>query len=433
MPLISSSPWMVPSSPYAPCSTGKTTSRPIRSPVPSRRCRPRPLGSPTSVTGVPPATSGSSPSTIASRCPGSVSTQPPSRVMPTGTTSYRSGSSAARTAPAETQEMGCSALGPPKTTALRRLPACPLIAADPSRGPPPHPDDGQDGPPAPGCGNLDLDERSRNGDDLPRAAPGGGRRPPLHRDRLGARAAHRAGRVRRRRGDRPVAGPGGPRRRRHRRDAGPPAAGQGNDPLVRRRPARRHRRLPHLRLRAGGAAVDDRIAARRGRGVGRRRAAAAGLLLPVLPGRREDRGPRVPGLPELLERGRLLRHRPRSEPGGRGHGARRVLGAGVRAGALPLPVADDGAARAEPGADGGLAGRLRRPAGADARPAPGRGRAVAGLPRVLRRGQPVADRAGGPPPAGGGRRGRLDGKTTLPPPLAGPARDPEGWPFQYLT
>src|SRR6266487_4392995 len=48
-----------------------------------------------------------------------VSTQAPFAVMPTGTTSYRSRSSAASTLPADTQEMACSGLRPPKTTATR--------------------------------------------------------------------------------------------------------------------------------------------------------------------------------------------------------------------------------------------------------------------------------------------------------------------------
>src|SRR3954468_1956278 len=48
-----------------------------------------------------------------------VSTQRPSRVIPTGTTSYSSGSSAARMLPALTQEIACSVLRPPKTTATR--------------------------------------------------------------------------------------------------------------------------------------------------------------------------------------------------------------------------------------------------------------------------------------------------------------------------
>jgi hypothetical protein len=39
--------------------------------------------------------------------------------------------------------MECSALRPPKTTAIRSLPACPLIAADPSGGRPTGPDDGR--------------------------------------------------------------------------------------------------------------------------------------------------------------------------------------------------------------------------------------------------------------------------------------------------
>src|SRR4051812_48668741 len=49
--------------------------------------------------------------------------------MPTRTTSYRSGSRAAITLPADTHEMECSALRPPKTTATRTLPRVPLIEA----------------------------------------------------------------------------------------------------------------------------------------------------------------------------------------------------------------------------------------------------------------------------------------------------------------
>src|SRR3954452_5256146 len=64
--------------------------------------------------------------------------------MPTGTTSYRSGSRAAITLPAETQEIACSALRPPNTTATRTLPACPLITTDPSRATPLPPGGGAD-------------------------------------------------------------------------------------------------------------------------------------------------------------------------------------------------------------------------------------------------------------------------------------------------
>src|SRR6185312_13119078 len=48
-----------------------------------------------------------------------VSSQPPARLMPIGTTSYRSGSRAEMTLPAETTEMPCSLLRPPYTTATR--------------------------------------------------------------------------------------------------------------------------------------------------------------------------------------------------------------------------------------------------------------------------------------------------------------------------
>lgn len=41
IPAISSIPWMVPSSPYAPCSTGKTTSTPASSCMPSAGSRTR--------------------------------------------------------------------------------------------------------------------------------------------------------------------------------------------------------------------------------------------------------------------------------------------------------------------------------------------------------------------------------------------------------
>src|SRR3954464_186171 len=43
----------------------------------------------------------------------------PARVMRTGTPSWRSGSSAASTLPADTQEIACSVLRPPKTMATR--------------------------------------------------------------------------------------------------------------------------------------------------------------------------------------------------------------------------------------------------------------------------------------------------------------------------
>src|SRR3954454_10507890 len=67
--------------------------------------------------------------------------------MPTGTTSYLSGSSAPITLPADTQEIACSALRPPKRTATRTLSLCPLIGADPSRAPWPDPSHGVEGGP----------------------------------------------------------------------------------------------------------------------------------------------------------------------------------------------------------------------------------------------------------------------------------------------
>ena len=99
-------------------------------------------------------------------------------------------------------------------------------------------------------------------------------------------------------------------------------AGQGDDPLVRRRPAGQHRRLPDLRLRPRRPALDDRPPAGRRAGLGARRAAAARVQLPVLPGGREDRRPLLPRVPELLEHRRLLRDRagPRHPGDGRDPG-----------------------------------------------------------------------------------------------------------------
>ena len=102
--------------------------------------------------------------------------------------------------------------------------------------------------------------------------------------------------------------------RRHRRDGRPPAAGERDDPVVRRCPARRHRRLPHLRLRADGAALDRRLAARRLARKAVCGAAAARVVLPVLPDRRQDGRPLLPRLPELLERRCVLRLRARPRP-----------------------------------------------------------------------------------------------------------------------
>src|SRR4051812_41804340 len=121
-PAISSSPWTVPSSPYAPCRTGNTTSTSDRTATPRDASTSRPVGPGVSTISAPDTAviSGSRPPRMDSeRTSPSVSTQRPSRVIPTGTTSYSSGSSAARMLPALTQEIACSVLRPPKTTATR--------------------------------------------------------------------------------------------------------------------------------------------------------------------------------------------------------------------------------------------------------------------------------------------------------------------------
>ena len=128
MSAISSIPWMVPSSPYAPCSTGKTTSTSARARGPcvgSSTIRPPAAGSARSTNSTPEleVISGSWRSWIASWSGSPLaSTHWPCRVMPTGTTSNSSGSSAPSTLPALTQEMPCSGLRPPKTIATRVLP-----------------------------------------------------------------------------------------------------------------------------------------------------------------------------------------------------------------------------------------------------------------------------------------------------------------------
>src|SRR3954453_9173510 len=141
--------------------------------------------------------------------------------MPTGTTSYRSGSRAAITLPAETQEIACSALRPPNTTATRTLPACPLITTDPSRATPLPPGGGADPavaaagssvwearqvqdharppgapptararPPRPPGGPPSAPNRGPPVARAPLGAPAGGcGRPPLPGQRLGPRAA----------------------------------------------------------------------------------------------------------------------------------------------------------------------------------------------------------------------------------------------------
>src|SRR5674536_192179 len=102
----SSKPCTVPSSPYGPCSTGKTTSTGPGSGTPVvSDTKPGRVGSADSATVAPPgSTAGSSRPDRASALGSSgTSTQRPGSVMPTGTTSYRSGSSASQTLPAEMQ------------------------------------------------------------------------------------------------------------------------------------------------------------------------------------------------------------------------------------------------------------------------------------------------------------------------------------------
>ncbi len=115
-PAVSSAPCTVPSSPWGPWSTGKATSRPRGGTSPaSDTSWARPSG----------------PGTIATGRPSTLQT--PSAEMTTGTTSKRSGSSAAITAAADASETSCSLLRPPIRTATRVLTAWSGSAAGPAR------------------------------------------------------------------------------------------------------------------------------------------------------------------------------------------------------------------------------------------------------------------------------------------------------------
>src|SRR3984885_3185506 len=129
IPAISRSPWIVPSSPKGPCSSGSTTSTSPSSggtAVGPLNTSPPPLGPAAGVTDTPgvatASTEGLAPDVSASRA-GSpeVSTHRPSRVMPIGTTSYRCGSMPPRMSPALAHDTACSLLRPPNTTATRIL------------------------------------------------------------------------------------------------------------------------------------------------------------------------------------------------------------------------------------------------------------------------------------------------------------------------
>ena len=120
----SSRPWIVPSSPNGPCSSGKTTSTSpsVRGGAPAS-CTARvrsvalvgtmTLAAAPSISGTWPGASRSASGSSGTR------TQWPSLAMPTGTTSYRSRSSASRTLAAVAQETACSEDRPPKTRATR--------------------------------------------------------------------------------------------------------------------------------------------------------------------------------------------------------------------------------------------------------------------------------------------------------------------------
>ena len=117
-PSVSSSPWIVPSSPYGPCSTGKTTSTsPIEALAESAR-RPAPGASATpsapagcrSAGASLPGCSASGPSTTDQR---------PARSISIGTTSHPAASRPAITERADASDTSCSLERPPASTAMR--------------------------------------------------------------------------------------------------------------------------------------------------------------------------------------------------------------------------------------------------------------------------------------------------------------------------
>ena len=139
--------------------------------------------------------------------------------------------------------------------------------------------------------------------------------------------------------------------RRHRRDAGPPLPGQGDDPLVRRRAARQHRRLPDLRVRADGAALGRRLPA--GRRARRRASPPCRCWRPATSSAGPTRRPTTTSSSASRATGTSSRStRSCCDLGAdrRRRSARRLHGAGVRAGEVPLPLAHRDALRPQPGA-----------------------------------------------------------------------------------
>ena len=112
-------PCTVPSSPFLPCRTGKTTSTASSSSFPPRSAASGSFGQPGRSTTS--GSSGESHSSDGMRSSGpSYSFQTFSRVMPTGSTSYFSGSRLVSTNIAERSETSYSELFPPNSTAARR-------------------------------------------------------------------------------------------------------------------------------------------------------------------------------------------------------------------------------------------------------------------------------------------------------------------------
>ncbi len=143
-PAISNMPWMVPSSPHGPCSSGKTTSTSpsvrggCAASVTTRSVDPEAGAS--AIAAPVASTLGSSSALLILSRSGSPDsrTQRPSWAIPIGTTSYFSVSIACSTLPAVEQEMTCSLERPPKTMATRGLREGGVvsdIAEHPTRGP----------------------------------------------------------------------------------------------------------------------------------------------------------------------------------------------------------------------------------------------------------------------------------------------------------
>src|SRR5579863_2886476 len=116
---------------------------------------------------------------------------------------------------------------------------------------------------------------------------------------------------------------------------------------------------------------------------------STGIRLSVLPGGRENRRPFFPGLSQLLECHRLLRHYLEFFPAGRWYHSRRLLHFGLHPDSLPLPFTHGGISTSYPDAHRSLDRQLHPPLNGNAPSVPRTHLLFAPVLRVLRRHQPL--------------------------------------------